>query len=271
MQSGGHLSRDRCGTPNSGRPARTEGAKRRRYRRQRRERLYPSVAVVSPGFTAFGAAANSWSAIVLAVLGSSALGAIAGGYITTRLRGDIERDEAWRTRLVDCADAFLAELGRNVNAIPHSWLVAVEEGKENIRDDGRLTGAAAHAVGDFEKHKTELMPLMSRVELLFGEDAGVPTRAAVRTVVNAGEVLTGATWIPDGIARFGPAGLGINVENEVPLTPDEFDPDDDADVAVWTRQLLESVKQHERNVLHACSTQIRSRHPRQGAGRSTQS
>ena len=52
-------------------------------RRERRECLYPSVAVVSAGFTAFGAAANSWFAIVLAVLGSSALGAIVRGYITT--------------------------------------------------------------------------------------------------------------------------------------------------------------------------------------------
>ena len=59
------------------------------------------------------AAQPSWAAVVLAALGSSALGAIVGGSLTTWLRGRIERDEAWRTRLVDSA----AELGDALSAL----------------------------------------------------------------------------------------------------------------------------------------------------------
>lgn len=201
------------------------------------------------------------------MLGSSALGAIAGGYLTTRLRGDIERDEAWRTRLVDCADAFLAQLGRTVSAIPHSWLAEVEEGKDSIRPNGRLTGTASRVLADFEKERKDLLPLMSSVELLFGPEAGVPAKAAVRTVVNASEVLRGAAWIPDGVVRYGAEGLGINVETSV-AEPDAFDPDDDASVALWARELVESVEKHQRDVLRACSAQIGSRHPSQGGRRS---
>jgi hypothetical protein len=47
---------------------------------------------------------SAWLAVLLAVLGSSAVRAIAGGYLTTRMRGRIEREEAWRTPLVTAAD-----------------------------------------------------------------------------------------------------------------------------------------------------------------------
>jgi hypothetical protein len=162
-------------------------------------------------FVAAAAGATSWSAIVLAVLGSSAVGAIAGGYLTTRLRGTIERDEAWRTRLIDCADTFLSQLGRTVTAIPHSWLAAVQEGKDSIRIDDRLTATASRAIADFDKHHSELLPLKLRVELLFGPNAREAAREAFRIVENAGEVFKGATWGPDTIAQDGLEGLGINV------------------------------------------------------------
>lgn len=166
---------------------------------------------------------------------------------------------------MDCADAFLARLGGAVSAIPHSWLAAVEEGEETIRRNGRMTATASRVLAGFEEERRGLLPLMSRVELLFGPEAGAPAKAAVRTVVNASEVLTGAAWISDGVVRYGAEGLGINIETSV-ADPDEFDPDDDASVALWTRELLESVEKHEREVLQACSAQIRSRHPSQGGG-----
>ena len=48
----------------------------------------------------------TWSAVIIAALGSSAVGAIVGGLITTWLRGRIEGDAEWRTRLLDSAAAL---------------------------------------------------------------------------------------------------------------------------------------------------------------------
>jgi hypothetical protein len=216
---------------------------------------------------AAGNGGPSWEAIVVAALGSSAVGAIVGGYVTTRTRGTIERDEAWRTRLVDAADSFLAQLGRTVNAIPHSWLAAVEEGEASLRDEEDRTPEAEAAAAAFAEEKGQLLPLMSRIELLFGPDAAEPAREAVRIVVNAGEVFTGAAWIRHDVSRYGALGLGVS--GATPLDAEDFDPDDDGSVALWTRALLESVETHRRRVLQACSLQVNSRHPSQMAQRRT--
>jgi hypothetical protein len=57
-------------------------------------------------------AADSWTGLVLAVVGSSAVGAVVGGYLTTVTRGRLEREEAWRTRVIEAAvslnDALVA-------------------------------------------------------------------------------------------------------------------------------------------------------------------
>jgi hypothetical protein len=207
---------------------------------------------------------TSWTGIVLAVLGSSAVGAIAGGYLTTRLRGDIERDEAWRTRLIDAADGFLAQLATTLNAIPHSWLVAIESGDQDLRADDGLTAPALQVAAAFESERTQLMPLFSRLELLFGADASGPAREALRTLVNAREVLTGASWIPEAMRLWGAKGLGVNIED---LIDDGFDPDDDASVAALTRELLESVPRHQQELLRLCAERIRADHPGRLAGR----
>jgi hypothetical protein len=52
----------------------------------------------------------TWSAVIIAAFGSSAVGAIVGGLITTWLRGRIEGDAEWRTRLLDSAAALEAAL-----------------------------------------------------------------------------------------------------------------------------------------------------------------
>jgi hypothetical protein len=56
------------------------------------------------------AGGSQWTLLIVAALGSSALGAIFGGLITTWLRGRIEREEAWRTRLLDSASVLGTEL-----------------------------------------------------------------------------------------------------------------------------------------------------------------
>jgi hypothetical protein len=106
------------------------------YRRARRMLGVP-VSVVE-----FATSGISWSAIVGVVLGSSALGAIVGGMITTRMRGRIERDEAWRTRLVDASEGFLLQLDRTTGTIPYGWLIEVESDERPLRSDGKLTTEA---------------------------------------------------------------------------------------------------------------------------------
>lgn len=67
--------------------------------------------------------AVSVSDLVVTVLTSGAIGGAAGGVITSRMRGRIERDEAWRTRLVEASDSFLAQLDRT-RAVPYGWAIA---------------------------------------------------------------------------------------------------------------------------------------------------
>jgi hypothetical protein len=75
------------------------------------------VAATSP------AGGSQWTLLIVAALGSSALGAIIGGFITTWLRGRIEREEAWRTRLLDSASVLgteLSELMLSAGKIVHA-------------------------------------------------------------------------------------------------------------------------------------------------------
>ena len=94
-----------------------------------------------------GAESNpTWAAILFAVLGSSALGAIFGGYVTTRLRGRLEREEAWRTRLIEAADNFNGAISRTLwtlgGLLPSASIGAIPLRNE----DGTLAEDAAAAL-----------------------------------------------------------------------------------------------------------------------------
>jgi hypothetical protein len=82
---------------------------------------------------------TSWSVVILAVLGSSAVGAIVGGLMTTSLRGRIERDAEWRTRLLDSAAALQTALSDCL--LSHGTLVMclrkAESPSEAELDDAR--------------------------------------------------------------------------------------------------------------------------------------
>ncbi len=168
----------------------------------------------------------SWSAIVIAVLGSSAVGAVVGGVITTRMRGRIERDEAWRTRLLDASEAFLVQLDRTTGAIPYSWLVSIESNKRPLRsDDGQLTTEAQSAVAAFEAEKASLMPLRARIELLFGGDSVRPARSAVRSLDSVAALLVGDPWIATEIANYGTMRLEVAPYRPDPGIPAPTRPD----------------------------------------------
>jgi hypothetical protein len=222
---------------------------------------------------AIGETRASWSAVAGAVLGSSVLGSVVGGCLTAWVSGKMARDEAWRTRLIDAIDAFVAQLGQTTAAIPHTWLAAVEEGRQSILDEQteQLTAGAERIVADFEEQKRALLPLVSRIGLLFGEPAGRSARESQRVAVNAGEVLTRASWILRDLAEARGRTLGISQElwvanvraEDIPGREDDRSPIvDDRLVAFWTRLLIESVEVPEQRTIALCDAWIRGGHPR---------
>lgn len=117
------------------------------------------------------AASNSigWTGIVLAVLGSSAVGAVVGGIITTSLRGRIERDEAWRTRLIEAADEYQAAMSGALLAYEEALLADAAAGKRPVRNEhGDLAEALADVVKAGEEQSTRVNQLLYRILLLYG-------------------------------------------------------------------------------------------------------
>jgi hypothetical protein len=205
----------------------------------------------------------SWPALVIALLGSSAVGAIVGGYITTRLRGRIEREEAWRTRLVDASEEFLTHLGKASSAFPVPWLIEIEEDRAALREDGGELGEeAAAAIKHFAQERPALLLLLSRIELLFGPDAS--SAAAVRAVRNldsARGLLTRELWA-ERAAGEDPEALEIAaLGSEALEAGEEFDSDDDSSLASWVRILVESSAAHRRTFMGAAIARIHSQRP----------
>jgi hypothetical protein len=96
------------------------------------------------GYQGFVAAAENptWAAVILAALGSSALGAIVGGFLTTSLRGRIERDEAWRTRLLDNVAELAADpTGRAWSGRRESAAKVRDERNDPNNTKGPVSGA----------------------------------------------------------------------------------------------------------------------------------
>ena len=77
--------------------------------------------------------ASPWTGIIVAALGSSALGAIAGGYMTTRMQGRQEREEAWRTRLIEASLEVTGLLLQSISAL-HATFAKVSGGEMSLRD-----------------------------------------------------------------------------------------------------------------------------------------
>jgi hypothetical protein len=205
-----------------------------------------------------GAQSNpTWAAILFAVLGSSALGAIFGGYVTTRMRGRLEREEAWRTRLIEAADNLNAALARVLRTL--GGLV----GRASIgelplrREDGTPTEQTAAALESVWTQLNDVEVLLSHLELLFSADSVVyregyqTMRLVQRTAGLLDERRPAQHLIEAVLAERETPGAGrsllLDVEPryldhlEVLITqgsgPDSFDPADDANVAQWAKEL----------------------------------
>jgi hypothetical protein len=210
------------------------------------------LIVIGAGGTA------SWSAILVATLGSSALGAVLGGYLTTRMRGRIEREEAWRTRLIETAEDLNGVLVQTARTLG-GFLPRAARGEHPLRKpDGTLTDEAAAGVQTASDLCVQAEASLARFELMFGVET-----EAYQHGFQTMNLLQRATGLVEG---RGSAQLLIRAfcaERETPGSgnsllaaedmwramrpmellalrdhlPDEFDPSDDANVANWAREL----------------------------------
>jgi hypothetical protein len=133
-------------------------------------------------------AADSWGTIALAALGSSALGAIVGGLLTTWFRGRFEREEAWRTRLIDAADSLSAAMA-NTLLLGGELLWDYEQEAAALRDaKGNLTESGRERAREVRHSNNAARVLLTRVQLLYG--GGSPAyQAAWGTLGNVKDCL----------------------------------------------------------------------------------
>lgn len=198
---------------------------------------------------------DSWTGILLAVLGSSALGAVVGGYLTTRLQGRHEREEAWRNRLIAAVHAFNVVL---VKALSNTgdFLPGASRGEYALRGaDGKLTERAAEVVGSTKLVRNEADLALAHLELLVGTNSDVYQYAwgalrSINAVINLLDCRPHAQRVVQAVIedRESP-GAGIrrldddaafrlfDLLSSRPDAPEYFDPQDDANVAQWAREV----------------------------------
>jgi hypothetical protein len=205
-----------------------------------------------------GAQSNpTWAAILFAVLGSSALGAIFGGYVTTRMRGRLEREEAWRTRLIEAADNFNGALSRVLRTLGNLVGGATAGDRPLRREGGAPTERTEAALESVWTLLNEVEVLLSHLELLFSTDSDVYQEGyqTMRLIQRTAGLLDGRPpaqhLIEAVVAERETPGAGrsllVDVEPryldhlELLITqgsgPDRFDPADDANVAQWANEL----------------------------------
>jgi hypothetical protein len=165
------------------------------------------------------ASAGGWIGIIVAALGSSAIGAVVGGLITTWLGGRIQREEAWRTRLIEAADDLgcdlaeaLLEVGRVIGEAERFGLA--------IREAGKPTGAVIQRVAEVRTKINRGRVRLSRVGLLFGADS--PTYDRAVEVVNGLIAANHVLYANEQVVKTANARIG---SPEAPATIDLADPE----------------------------------------------
>jgi hypothetical protein len=143
----------------------------------------------------------AWATVAV-VLGGSALGALAGvvgsyfGLRGARLNIKHEEQQAWKSRLIEAAEQFLAARDNATKKITEAWreiAQATDEGSSGI-DLQMLRKPADDAV-------LALVPTVIRVRLLFGVDSD-----AARMADEIYTYMVSLTWFdspdPDGVANM---------------------------------------------------------------------
>jgi hypothetical protein len=204
------------------------------------------------------AAESSWTGILVAALGSSALGAIVGGYMTTRMQSRSGREEAWRTRLIEAADDLDRVLVQTVTLLG-TFLGRAERGELRLRTDrGQLTKAVQTDVESAWHLLQDVEVRLGHLELLVGPESDVYQCGwkAADTLTGAVALLRGRATAAERIvaicryragdegafAEISPADYGhvwpsLLYNAWDPPDGPSLDPSDDRSLGQWARRL----------------------------------
>lgn len=213
------------------------------------------------------------------ILSSSAIGAIVGGYMTTWIRGRQERDEAMRTRLIEVSDEFVQAFMEALMAYRTRALRDAICGKAVLRQDGELTEEISEILDDVAEKTRSATPVLTRVGLLYGTAGGdTPYEAGLQCI----DCLNGSCGLLRGDASAQEAIHWVlaDTEADAPMTADpsatwrrvsklrdeglpaaEFDPSDDASVALWARALRSAAAHSVREFIDLSTKRIQLDHP----------
>jgi hypothetical protein len=227
-----------------------------------------------------------WAHVAVAALGSSAIGAIVGGFLTTWLRGQIEREEAWRTRLIEAADDVanaLSQADLDFNAI---LIRDVAESRYTLRGpDGAFAREVVRSLKASLDGVRKANRLLTRVELLYGHDSIVYSKA-----LDAVYGLSGSVRLLEGNSRAQRAVLAVVADHQGDThqrdelvardevaesrykglvfqqrLPAQFEPKDDSSVAAWALKLHDAAVDSFHDFVRAAHQASRAKHP--GPGR----
>lgn len=117
----------------------------------------------------FSPQTTDWSVLLVSALGASFVGGVLGGTLTTWLRGRIEREEAWRTRLIDAADDFMEKSAQTLLLGGQSIHYFSERSDRGFRTpDGDVTPAGLDWLAKVRTANLEARVAALRIGLLFG-------------------------------------------------------------------------------------------------------
>jgi hypothetical protein len=223
-----------------------------------------------------------WTQVAVALLGSSAIGAVVGGSLTTVLRGQIEREEAWRTRMIEAADnvaSALSQADLDFNAI---LIGDVAEARLPLHEsDGALSKTVANSIRVSMKGTREANKLLSRVELLYGHDSMAYQQGlgAIYTLSGSIRLLEGNVRAQRAVRAVLAARRGDAEERDRLIArdevadrryqalisakelPEDFDPEDGPSVAAWALLLHDAAVRSFRLFIKGAQEASRARHP----------
>jgi hypothetical protein len=151
-------------------------------------------------YTVLAESGAGWAAVLASALVASFVGGVLGGTLTTWLRGRIEREEAWRTRLIEAADEFMKTTAHSMLLGGQCLHYFGEPESPAYAQDGSLTNDGREWIMKVRDANREARIAALRIALLFGNSSSTSVAAdemvtAVRLTINT---LEGDVEPPDG-------------------------------------------------------------------------
>lgn len=143
---------------------------------------------------------TNWGVVLVTALGGSIIGGVCGGLLTTWLRGRIERDEAWTTRLIDAADTYCEKrITAHVTASDALEVLQTDDTAWDVQNN-KPFARGEEEIKKMSDAEDAAEVAFERVRLLFGSDSAAAARGR-ETVTNAKQMvraLKGQGTSPEG-------------------------------------------------------------------------